>query len=149
MRFIPLPRIAMKFIHDDEFIRGKKWAVISITEPNEDWPVITQTESCKGVLKLAFHDIDKPEEPYVIFNENHAKQILDFAKEMAECNIDLLIVHCHAGWSRSPAVAAALAKIYHQNDELYFKHCRPNTHVYRLLLNTYHRLEESHDKSTA
>ena len=145
MRFIPLPRIAMKFIHDDEFIRGKKWAVISITEPNEDWPVITQTESCKGILKLAFHDIDKPQEPYILFSEVQAKQVLDFAKQMVDAKIEVLIVHCFAGWSRSPAVAAALAKIYEQNDEPYFRDFRPNAYVYRLLLNTHHQ-EESHDE---
>jgi predicted protein tyrosine phosphatase len=145
MKFIALPRIVMPYVHADELVEGKLWAVISITEPNVEWPLIVETESCKGVLRLAFHDIDEPEEPYVAFNEGHAKQILDFVKQMKDANVDLFIVHCRAGWSRSPAVAAALTKIYGQNDNVFFRNLRPNAYVYRLLLNTNHQ-EENHDE---
>jgi predicted protein tyrosine phosphatase len=44
-------------------------------------------------------------------------------------------VHCDAGVSRSPAVAAALARVLKGDDAEYFAgRYRPNTRVYRMLL---------------
>lgn len=50
--------------------------------------------------------------------------------------VSQIIVHCDAGYSRSPAVAAALTKALGLDDSSYFGHgyC-PNMHVYRLVLN--------------
>lgn len=51
--------------------------------------------------------------------------------------VEQIIVHCDAGYSRSPAVAAALAKALGMSDEVYFssgQYC-PNRHVYRMMMN--------------
>jgi predicted protein tyrosine phosphatase len=49
------------------------------------------------------------------------------------------IVHCDAGHSRSPAVAAAISKAFGEDDSMYFKRYRPNMRVYRNLLDViYH-----------
>ena len=49
--------------------------------------------------------------------------------------VSQIIVHCDAGYSRSPAVAAALAKALGESDEEFFGHdyCI-NNHVYTTLL---------------
>ena len=50
-----------------------------------------------------------------------------------------ILVHCDAGWSRSPAVAAALTKsLLGQDDSHLFKAKSPNMLVYRTLLNVYY-----------
>jgi hypothetical protein len=47
--------------------------------------------------------------------------------------IDLLMVHCLAGISRSAAVAAAIAKVKYNDDSLYFTRYKPNISVYSIL----------------
>lgn len=49
------------------------------------------------------------------------------------------MVRFYAGYSRSPAVAAAIAKAFGVDDEEYFsggRYC-PNRHVYRTMLNEF------------
>lgn len=56
---------------------------------------------------------------------------------MQKQSLEQIIVHCDAGYSRSPAVAAALAKALGMSDEVYFssgQYC-PNRHVYRMMMN--------------
>ena len=49
----------------------------------------------------------------VLFNSKMAAQILaDFEDIIHTHNIDLLLIHCQAGASRSPAVAGALCSLY-------------------------------------
>jgi len=141
MNFVALPEWAMGTIHESEIVKDKSWAVISITHVDDGWPEITETETCEGVLRLLFADIDELRGEYVLFDKNHAEQILNFVKQMDSAKVDTLIVHCKAGYSRSPAVAAALSEIYDQNSDAFFQYCRPNMHVYKVLLNAYHRNE--------
>ena len=94
------------------------------------------------ILFTSFDDydtiIDNHEEFWgrkqILFSYVNAKEIIDFWNEI---NSDLLIVHCEAGVSRSPAIAAALTKINEEDDNFYFKNYRPNSLVYRTILN-YH-----------
>jgi predicted protein tyrosine phosphatase len=142
VNFVALPEWAMETIHESEVVTDKSWAVISITHVDGAWPEITETDTCEGVLQLLFADIDEPRGEYVLFDENHAEQILNFVKQMDLAKVNTLIVHCKAGYSRSPAVAAALSEIYDQKSDAFFQYCRPNMHVYKLLLNTHHRSED-------
>jgi len=43
------------------------------------------------------------------------------------------------GYSRSPAVAGALSKIYFNEDERFFKSYQPNMHVYRTILSLWEK----------
>jgi predicted protein tyrosine phosphatase len=60
---------------------------------------------------------------------------LDFVKQTWD-GIEVLLVHCEEGNSRSPAVAAAISRIYLEDDRMYFlPHMYwPNRHVYNVLL---------------
>jgi len=115
--------------------------------PNKDVAIISITENdfanlsldWKYRLNLQFHDIDLPsikvnlrdrvKEKYICFNDDHAKQIMDFLTEV-EDKVEKIIVHCHAGISRSAAVAKFIAEKY----SLYFNHQYSlyNKSVYRI-----------------
>jgi predicted protein tyrosine phosphatase len=83
-----------------------------------------------------------------LFNERTARQVLDFvrahliqdqafaARQRPEMAVQAIVVHCDAGLSRSPAVAAALTRgLFEQDDSHWFKTKAPNMLVYRRLLN--------------
>jgi len=118
--------------------------VIQITNPNRDWDgeygtflFPTLPEACaefrKGVLQLRFDDIDEPTEPYTMFTDEQADQILDFVFTEHK-GITWILVHCEAGYSRSPAVAAAITKISGGDDSPYFRMFSPNSLVYSKLI---------------
>lgn len=69
------------------------------------------------------------------FSEKNASDILDFVEKSKEA-IDLLIVACEAGISRSAGTAAALGKIYLGSDDFVFEseRYRPNIFIYRTIL---------------
>lgn len=112
------------------------WACISIATEADEWPTISEANRV-GWLRLAFADTRVPEPicPVTVFDDSHAHRILDFLKDVWD-HIDLLFVHCEAGTSRSPAVAAAISRTHYGDDgpfmlpHLY----EPNLLVYRKLL---------------
>ena len=73
-----------------------------------------------------------------LFTDEEAEWILAFVNDYIE-KIELIVVHCEAGISRSAGIAGALSVIYNGSDEYYFKHYIPNMLVYRKILNVYMR----------
>lgn len=69
------------------------------------------------------------------FSERNASDILDFVEKNKKA-MELLIVACEAGISRSAGTAAALGKIYLGNDDFIFDSelYRPNIYIYRTIL---------------
>jgi predicted protein tyrosine phosphatase len=125
---------------------GVPWAAISIVSSKGGNPILTNLNR-KGLLNMAFADIEFARddiEPEMVFDQVKAKQILDFVAEMWP-QVECFLVHCHAGMSRSPAVAAAIEHIYHGNraDEFWFKTKTPNMLVYRTLLNEHYGIENN------
>ena len=120
-----------------DFTFDRPWACISIgTEPG-DWPKINRCQLV-DLLQVAFFDLDRmPDisdtEEIVLFNEDHARQIWEFVDAVWD-RVDLLLVHCLAGVARSPAVAAAIARVKYGDDKLYFKCYIPNSLVYRTMV---------------
>jgi predicted protein tyrosine phosphatase len=87
---------------------------------------------------VQFDDIDSSEtvNGETPMSESDAKTIVDAFMKYKD-RVEQIIVHCDAGYSRSPAVAAALAKALDMSDEVYFssgQYC-PNRHVYRMMMN--------------
>lgn len=94
-------------------------ALISITEGkgeanlNNDW---------KHLIRVEFHDVDETNEElwtfdgkkqYIQFTEDIAKKIRDFVENLHQLDDAIhLVVHCHAGISRSAAVAKYVAERY-------------------------------------
>lgn len=136
---IVLPRRAIP-----ELDTPLSWAMISIATHEDTWPEYDE-KNCKKVLRLAFNDADfkNSDNPNnegttedQLFDKKRANLILDFINEV---EVDMLVVHCEAGVSRSPAIAAVIAKILFNDDSKFFKApYTPNMHVYRVLLDTAH-----------
>lgn len=96
-------------------------AFISITEPQRPDAAIAQgyVENDQ-ILRLRFNDADEHfqnhvagyeyDEP-VLFTDEHANQIIDFVENLP-VEVTTIFIHCHAGISRSAAVAIALAEMF-------------------------------------
>lgn len=117
--------------------------IISITTTIDDPARIPESEHTRGVLRLVFPDLDlpAPDAPKDIFGLAHANAIWDFVEAHRD-HVDRIILHCDAGISRSPGVAAALAKCLTGDDADYFRRYRPNMRVYRTLLEVWHQRRE-------
>lgn len=87
-------------------------------------------------LILSFDDVDGYCTGCTPIDEVQAYKIVDFVKRNMN-KVDLIYVSCAGGYSRSPAIAAALSLWLNGSDNEYFdgrKYC-PNTLVYRTILN--------------
>jgi len=103
-----------------------------------------QDNNLVGSLQIAFGDIYRKtfDCPHKLFDRSDARKIWNFV-ESVESRIRLLIVHCDGGTSRSPAVAAAISKVYTGHCSMYFDMYSPNSHVYSTMLEEFGNVEES------
>jgi predicted protein tyrosine phosphatase len=63
-----------------------------------------------AVLRLAFHDIESAMAPEdVMFAPEHAAAVLTFVAGWRHA--ERIVVHCHAGVSRSPGIALGLCDV--------------------------------------
>jgi len=151
-KVIVMPRqTADQFIHGLSITNNaKKFCFISLW--GDEGPLVMQDKvaklkqfGCVGMLSMEFWDIT-PEnyDPVVkrfpkavLFNEEHAKTIVNFLKGMqADVREFPLIVHCAAGISRSGAVGLFTADLCRLDMDKFEKqnpHIMPNPHIYRLL----------------
>jgi len=78
-------------------------AVISISTPGAWEPRLADF---KHILRMEFHDVEDDEEPWVAFDQQHAKAVIEFVDQLHAADEPMdVIVHCKAGISRSAAVA--------------------------------------------
>mgnify|MGYP001823206740 CR=1 FL=1 len=109
---------------------SRPWAAISITTEG-DFPVLSENNR-QGLLQLAFADTADSDRPDA-FTTVLATELLDFVAAVWD-RVDVLLIHCEAGLSRSPGVAAALSRIYYGDDGPWFEYDFPNTLVYQQLV---------------
>ena len=119
------------------FVHNAPWAAIQITNPDSDWPVLS-LDNRAAVLQLRFPDRNSADAEYRqedLFSEEHASQIIDFVAEW-DRQVDVLLVHCEQGSSRSTAVGAALMRVFLPEADWYqmFARHSPNVLVYGRLL---------------
>lgn len=130
-RIVPAPNIAMISISDFDLY--------------DDSPrVVELMPGWENLLRLYFSDIDKPQSNYVLFNEEHAKSIIDFIKKISHTGIDcekvdIIIVHCAAGISRSAAVAKFVAYFF-EDETFNHEYSMYNRHVYSVLNSTMNKI---------
>lgn len=109
-----------------KFTYNKPWACISISHTNL-FPEISTGNRC-GLLQLQFGDIDYYLED-VSFSDIQATAVLKFTAEKWN-KINLLMIHCHAGISRSSAIGMVLSEIYQEEFSPLFEQIyHPNTLV--------------------
>jgi predicted protein tyrosine phosphatase len=126
--------------------------IVSIRTPGDPKEVrLPLNAHTLGVVHLQFHDLNDAAMAHVeirdqyeaqCFNQDHARQILWLVKAFPTA--ERLIVHCDAGLSRSPAVAAAFSKILTGDDSRFFKQYSPNSRVYRSILDEHFAQENEH-----
>ena len=125
---------AVRSAYNAELFRcDRPWAAISISMLG-DFPVLSEDQR-EGLLQLAFADTADPERPDS-FTSSLAAELLDFVDKMWD-RVEVLLVHCEAGLSRSPGVAAALSRIYYGDDGPWFEYDFPNSLIYQLLIDGY------------
>jgi len=130
--------------------------LISIFD-DEGEPILPNNSFRKETLFLKFHDIDLRHEQFlnnrteeenkrfILFDETISTNILEFVENNVK-DIELIVVHCHAGICRSVATASALSKILNNEDDKIFKSGIPNMRVYSTILENYFLTENFHLK---
>lgn len=88
--------------------------IISISSTDDKLPLImdeADNENIRHIEYLQFDDIDTAESVHGLkpMSDEDAGRIVDAFLQYVD-GVSQIIVHCDAGYSRSPAVAAALAK---------------------------------------
>jgi predicted protein tyrosine phosphatase len=122
----------------------RPWAAISISTMGDGPPI--DEKNRVALLRMKFADVVRPDESWIpeelMFNQTKACEIIDFTESVWD-EIDVMMVHCEMGISRSPATAAALAHCLHgpETENLFFATYTPNTHVYKTILKEYYRRE--------
>ena len=111
----------LEAIHYSTLLHKEKSIIVSISEPTTTNPTFFENNSILDVLFLKFDDIIQEELKVVphlklmtkedVYN---IKQFIDKYKD----KIDTIIVHCHAGVSRSSAVACGIC-LYLGKDDYY------------------------------
>ena len=119
-----------------KFQCDKPWAAIQIGVEKGDWPKLNKVQQI-DLLQVYFWDTEFKREDVKCVTTEDAAEILDFVDKVWD-KVEYLMVHCLAGMSRSPGVAAAVARLKYGNDDFYFKNYMPNTMVYRTILNLAH-----------
>lgn len=126
-------------------------AFISVRTPGDPDEVrLPRSEKTKASYHLDFHDIDLPGKDVTpeylaeisklrLFDESMAEMLLGYIEKWSKTlDLELIVVHCDAGISRSPAIAAALERtIFNGDDAEFFEHFHPNRRVYQTILRTF------------
>lgn len=111
--------------------------MISIRTPKDPWtPKPTRGNNLLDILYLEFHDIDRPNSLMSGMTDEAGHKVAEFVHKWWG-NVDLLIVHCDAGQSRSAGVAAAILKAMTGDDSQIYDSplYTPNSLCYRKTLN--------------
>ena len=107
---------------------------ISVTDP-ENLPARLSARFA-AILRLCFTALSEPSgcEWDVLFNEDHARQIVAFSRRWR--HVDRIVIHCRAGLSRSPGIATGLYELFSWGsaDDLQKQHVLCNRFVRRELV---------------
>lgn len=131
---------------EDEAMNNETYAIISIQDTHYNGFGIEYKENkfCKGVLTLYFDDIEKKVNGAVRFDNEMAKQIIEFIDKY-DGKVDKIIVHCYAGQSRSRAVGAFVKYMVGFDNSDLIKFGNPNMHVYNTLMKEYKKWSKSRE----
>lgn len=136
MKIKVLPRCELVDLIKDDRI-DEPGIVIAIWSTDEKDIFLPTNNKVVDALILSFDDVEGYCTNCTPINEVQAYKIVDFVKRNMN-KVDLIYVSCAGGYSRSPAVAAALSLWLNGSDEEYFdgkRYC-PNMLVYRTMLNS-------------
>lgn len=119
------------------FKTEEKHIGVSFQDPNYDFVKLPEQSSRLAWIGFHCYDLDDDcgQFPYsrFLFEREHAKELLTFINTWKD-KVDLIVIQCVAGVSRSMGAAAALGKILNGDDTQFFKEGCPNMRIYRMLL---------------
>jgi predicted protein tyrosine phosphatase len=125
--------VVLSAVEAEDYVSDSRWGCISIAT-TEDQFIRIRKRRRRALLQIAFADVCESLPGYTLFDSDHAHDILDFVT-LHWRRIDTLMIHCEAGLSRSPAVAAAIARLKLGDEAEFFEEpFMPNNYVYRTLL---------------
>ncbi|MDO8640096.1 MAG: hypothetical protein Q7R33_00965 [Nitrosarchaeum sp.] len=135
---------------------GLSWALISIYNTQElltfENVDILKALGCQEFLSMRFADITDKEihkdlpihYAKNLFTENQARRIVAFVDQINKLDIDILIVHCAAGISRSGAVGVFVTR-YLKLDEAIFRQTNPQVTPNLYILTTLNHVSGLYD----
>jgi predicted protein tyrosine phosphatase len=115
--------------------------MISIHDPDKRPANVPRQTGLRGVLVLSFHDADPTAyttlSPEVrVMTPDQAAKVWDFI-DQHRADVGAIVVHCEGGFSRSPAVAAAIAEGLGLDPRRFWQEYTPNQHVYHTMLDSF------------
>lgn len=124
----------MKAIQHSQFKEIPSCVIVSITEGKGITPSFYRGEDSqvKDVFPLFFDDIDREIQGYHAPQEEDFKGLREFIDKWKD-EVDEIVVHCHAGISRSSGCAAAICQYIGVDDTFIWDSGRyiPNRRVYK------------------
>lgn len=133
--------LSRKQLKEYEWDKQKKYGIISISKPGEELLWLRLEDYIFGIIKLGFYDVEKTFDIEIFaMQEEDAEAVVDFCN-MVLPSVDILIVQCDAGISRSAGVGAAISKYYFGVDQWVFNTKRPNMHCYTIILKKFYEKE--------
>ena len=115
-----------------DFTAEEPYVVISVTDPDLPEVLIPQSPHLKSILRLSFHDIEEPYREFVLMVPEQAARIAAFVRRW-QSEVELIVVQCEGGISRSAAIAAAIAHWSYGDDQYFIDEFLPNRHVFNLV----------------
>jgi predicted protein tyrosine phosphatase len=109
------------------------YLIVSITDPEKGEATLPSPESRVACVRLCFHDVEAPLGNLQPYCPEHTEDLVRVLKLFVH-QVDLIIVHCEMGISRSAGVAAAIAKWLGEDDTFFFETFIPNKRVYQTTL---------------
>ena len=127
---------------NDSRVKNSRFAVISITDPDQPKANIVNSPGLIDILRLSFYDVEDDTifngKFYRAMSSGQAKRVAEFVNKI-ENDIDFILVHCEAGISRSAGTAAAISLANIGNDIEFFSSGKyaPNMNCYKLVLEAF------------
>lgn len=113
----------IKKLQEEILSISRPFILISIRSPGLNKIDLPETPMMKSALYLSFVDDETTESnDQIFFSERDAKEIISFI-DMHKNDVDLLIIQCEVGESRSTAIAMVL--------ELYLNHDKKASNRYK------------------
>lgn len=122
----------------------KLYAIISIADSTNSRfigeimaDLVTNDPLHIATLYQEFDDIIEPYHSMTLFTKEQGQDILDFMAGLPNAGVEELYIHCHAGVSRSAAVASVLELVQENKEASVGYWCSalyaPNSFVYKTL----------------
>ena len=131
----------------------KKYALLSIADSTNGKLIseimadlVNDDQLHVATLYQEFDDIIEPYHTMTLFTKEQGQDILDFMTGLQKAEVEELYIHCHAGVSRSAAVAAVL-ELVQENEGASAEYWQsalyaPNSFVYKTLMELLGKYDE-------